>query len=47
MPKEKSVLGDLVNFRGLIYSPVNEQGVVYLFSKVAEDLNMYVEVSSQ
>lgn len=43
MPKEKSIVGDLINFRGLIYSPVNEQGVVYLFSKVAEDLNMYVE----
>ena len=43
MPKESSIVGDLINFRGLIYSPVNEQGVVYLFSKVAEDLNMYVE----
>lgn len=43
MPKERSVVGDLINFRGLVYSPVNEQGVVYLFSKVAEDLNMYVE----
>lgn len=43
MPKEKSIVGDLINFRGLVYSPVNEQGVVYLFSKVAEDLNMYVE----
>lgn len=43
MPKEQSVVGDLINFRGLVYSPVNEQGVVYLFSKVAEDLNMYVE----
>lgn len=43
MTKERSVVGDLINFRGMIYSPVNEQGVVYLFSKVAEDLNMYVE----
>ena len=43
MSKESSIVGDLINFRGLIYSPVNEQGVVYLFSKVAEDLNMYVE----
>lgn len=37
------MVGDLINFRGLVCSPVNEQGVVYLFSKVAEDLNMYVE----
>ena len=43
MAKERSVVGDLINFRGLVYSPINEQGVVYLFSKVAEDLNMYVE----
>jgi predicted transport protein len=34
---------DLINFRGLVYSPTNEQGVVFLFGKVAEDLNMYVE----
>lgn len=43
MAKERSIVGDLINFRGLVYSPVNEQGVVYLFSKVAEDLNMYDE----
>lgn len=41
--KERSVVGDIINFRGMIYSPINEQGVVYLFSKVAEDLNMYIE----
>lgn len=38
-----SIVGDLINFRGLVYSPVNEQGVVFLFGKVVEDLNMYVE----
>lgn len=43
MPKEQSVVGDLINFWGLVYSPVNEQGVVYLSSKVAEGLNVYVE----
>jgi hypothetical protein len=41
--KTKSVVGDLINFRGLVYSPVNENGVVFLFGKVAEDLNMYIE----
>jgi hypothetical protein len=39
----KSIVGDLINFRGLVYSPINEQGVVFLFGKIAQDLNMYVE----
>ncbi len=41
--KEKSIVGDLIDFRGLVYSPVNENGVIFLFGKVVEDLNMYVE----
>ena len=41
--KEKSVVGDLIDFRGLVYSPVNENGVIFIFGKVAEDLNMYIE----
>jgi hypothetical protein len=40
---EESIVGDLINFRGLVYAPLNEQGVVFLFGKVAHDLNMYVE----
>ena len=40
---EHSIVGDLINFRGMVYAPVNEQGVVFLFGKVMEDLNMYVE----
>jgi hypothetical protein len=32
-----------VNFRGLVYAPMNEAGVIFLFGKVAADLNMYVE----
>jgi hypothetical protein len=40
---DKSVVGDLINFRGLVYAPVNENGVVFLFGKMVEDLNMYVE----
>jgi hypothetical protein len=39
----KNVVGKLINFRGLVYAPVNENGVVFLFGKVAADLNMYVE----
>ena len=41
--KEKSIVGDLINFRGLVYSPMNESGVVFLFGKVIADLNMYIE----
>lgn len=40
---EKSVVGPLINFRGLVYSPINEQGVVFLFGRILEDLNMYIE----
>jgi hypothetical protein len=40
---ERSIVGDLITFRGLVYAPLNEQGVVFLFGKVAHDLNMYVE----
>lgn len=38
-----SIVGSLINFRGMVYSPINEQGVVLLFGKILKDLNMYVE----
>jgi predicted transport protein len=41
--EKKSIVGDLINFRGMMYSPLNEMGVVFLFGKVVEDLNMYIE----
>ena len=41
--KEHSLVGDLINFRGLVYSPINENGVIFLFGKVTKDLNIYVE----
>lgn len=43
MPTEESIVGDLINFRGLVYAPLNENGVIYLFGKVTEDLHMYIE----
>ncbi len=43
MVKEESIVGELINFRGLVYSPINEQGVVFLFGRLLNDLNMYVE----
>src|ERR1022692_4881918 len=35
----RNVVGKLINFRGLVYAPVNENGVIFLFGKVAADLN--------
>lgn len=42
--KRKAVVGELINFRGLVYAPINEQGVVFLFGKVAHEFGMYVEL---
>ena len=42
--KRKNIVGKLINFRGLVYSPINEQGVVFLFGKVAHEFGMYVEL---
>jgi len=42
--KRKTITGELINFRGLIWAPLNEQGVVFLFGMVARELNMYVEL---
>ena len=47
MGKEKTQVGNAMNFRGFVYEPINEQGVVYLFGLVAEDLNMRVESIQQ
>lgn len=41
--RHRNVVGKLINFRGLVYAPVNENGVIFLFGRVAADLNMYVE----
>ena len=41
--RHRNVVGKLINFRGLVYAPVNENGVIFLFGKVAADLNTYIE----
>lgn len=43
MTNDKSVVGELINFRGLVYAPMNENGVIFLFGKVLDDLHMYIE----
>jgi len=40
---DRSIVGDSINFRGLVYAPMNENGVIFLFGKIAADLNMRVE----
>ena len=37
--------GEPINFRGIIYAPLNEAGVVLLFSKVMDDLGIIYESS--
>lgn len=41
--RDVSIVGEPINFRGIIFAPVNEQGVVFLFSKVHEDLGIKME----
>jgi hypothetical protein len=45
--KERKLVGSPLNFRGLVYGPINEQGVVYLFGLIASDLNIRVESIQQ
>lgn len=40
---QRSIAGDAINFRGTIFGPVNELGVVALFAKVCEELGFAVE----
>lgn len=42
--KRRTIVGKHIDFRGLIYAPTNEQGVVFLFGKVAHEFGMYVEL---
>jgi len=42
-PEPFPLVGPPINFRGLIYAPINENGVIFLFSKVAEDLGITIE----
>ncbi|MEX2091747.1 MAG: hypothetical protein WD971_03670 [Pirellulales bacterium] len=40
---QRSIVGDAINFRGMIYGPVNELGVVALFAKVCEEMGFIIE----
>jgi hypothetical protein len=43
LPKIAPLVGSPINFRGLIYAPINENGVIFLFSKIAQDLGISIE----
>jgi hypothetical protein len=41
--KDRPILGERLDFRGLLHAPVNELGVVYLFGMLSEELGFVVE----
>lgn len=41
--KKRSVVGEPIDFRGMRFAPVNEQGVVYIFGMVSQELGFFVE----
>ncbi|MDD3632353.1 MAG: winged helix-turn-helix domain-containing protein [Candidatus Syntrophosphaera sp.] len=41
--KKRSIVGDPINFEGLIYGPLNENGVIFLFSKIHDKLEINIE----
>jgi len=41
--KKRIVFGDPIDFRGLRFAPVNEQGVVYLFGMISQELGYHIE----
>lgn len=43
--KRGMIAGEVINFRGMVYAPLNEAGVVLLFSKVMGDLGVIYESS--
>jgi hypothetical protein len=42
VPKHGHAVGELIRFRGMDYGPAEENGVVFLFSKITEDLGIKV-----
>jgi hypothetical protein len=41
--KKRIVFGEPINFRGLRFAPINEQGVVYLFGMISQELGYLIE----
>jgi len=43
--RPEDIVGEPINFRGFVYAPLNEAGVILLFSKVMDDLGIIYEAS--
>lgn len=43
---EKSVVGELIGKRGIVYAPVNRSGVLLIFSRLLDEFDMLVEESA-
>jgi hypothetical protein len=43
LSRKRDIYGEPIEFRGLRYSPINEQGVVYLFGMVSRELGFLIE----
>jgi len=41
--RKRSIVGEPINFEGLIYGPLNENGVIFLFSKIHDKLGINIE----
>ncbi|MEM3422481.1 MAG: winged helix-turn-helix domain-containing protein [Candidatus Bilamarchaeaceae archaeon] len=41
--KKRSIVGEPINFGGLVYGPLNENGVIFLFAKLQNKLGIVVE----
>ena len=41
--KKRTIFGEPIDFRGLRFAPVNEQGVVYLFGMISHELGFRIE----
>jgi hypothetical protein len=41
--RKRSIVGDPISFEGLIYGPLNENGVIFLFSKIHNKLGINIE----
>jgi hypothetical protein len=41
--KPKEIFGQPIDFRGLRFAPINEQGVVYLFGMISNEIGFYIE----
>jgi len=41
--RQRSIVGDPIQFEGLMYGPLNENGVIFLFSKIHKKLGIIIE----